>query len=99
MLISGNDENQQVLGCIWHVRYEEDFKLAASLGSNAMRISLEWSRIEPQRGKIDESAIRHYHAMFDCLERYLLLDDCPPSFRNPRLECLIAGADQPVNLW
>ena len=41
-------------------RYKEDFKLAKKLGHNAHRLSLEWSRIEPEEGQFDEEAIQHY---------------------------------------
>jgi len=41
-------------------RYEEDFDVAKSLGMNAQRISIEWSRIEPKEGKFDEKEIEHY---------------------------------------
>lgn len=41
-------------------RYKEDFDIAKSLGQNAHRFSLEWARIEPEEGKFDESAIKHY---------------------------------------
>jgi len=40
--------------------YEEDFELARTLGLNAFRISLEWSRIEPSRGQWNIEAINHY---------------------------------------
>lgn len=41
-------------------RYEEDFDLAKQLGHNAHRLSLEWSRIEPEEGKFDEKELLHY---------------------------------------
>lgn len=41
-------------------RYKEDFKLAGELGHNATRLSIEWSRIEPEEGVFDEEAILHY---------------------------------------
>lgn len=40
--------------------YKEDYQLARDLGHNATRLSLEWSRIEPQEGFFDESALNHY---------------------------------------
>lgn len=40
--------------------YKEDFKLAKELGHNATRISLEWSRIEPEEGKFDEKELQRY---------------------------------------
>lgn len=41
-------------------RYNEDFALAHELGHNATRISIEWSRVEPEEGKFDVEAIAHY---------------------------------------
>lgn len=41
-------------------RYAEDFGLAKQIGLNAMRISIEWSRIEPQLGRWDMNAVEHY---------------------------------------
>lgn len=50
-------------------RFEEDFALAKELGHNATRISLEWSRIEPQEGKFDEVAIEHYRQVIASIRR------------------------------
>jgi beta-glucosidase len=41
-------------------RFEEDLVLAQQVGSSAFRISLEWARIEPERGRHDEAAIDGY---------------------------------------
>lgn len=41
-------------------RYEEDLSIAKQIGLNAMRISIEWSRIEPVEGKWDRIGIEHY---------------------------------------
>ncbi len=41
---------------------------AGDAGSNAFRISIEWARIVPQRGVIDEEAVKHYHRMFDQID-------------------------------
>jgi beta-glucosidase len=46
-------------------RYPEDLDLAKGMGLNAFRMSVEWSRIEPERGKWDENAIAHYRQMVD----------------------------------
>jgi beta-glucosidase len=37
-----------------------DIELMAGLGANAHRISVEWSRIEPQQGQWDQAAIDQY---------------------------------------
>ncbi|MBF0523181.1 MAG: glycoside hydrolase family 1 protein [Candidatus Omnitrophica bacterium] len=44
-------------------RFEEDFKLAESIGLTAYRFSLEWSRIEPAPGQFENSALDHYRVM------------------------------------
>jgi len=41
-------------------RIEEDIALLKELGVKAYRFSIEWSRIEPEKGKFDEVAIKHY---------------------------------------
>ncbi len=41
-------------------RYEEDLKLAQSLGLTSFRLSIEWSRIEPEKGQFNQAAIEHY---------------------------------------
>ncbi len=46
--------------CDHYNRYEEDLDIAKSLGHNAHRFSIEWSRIEPEEGKFDEKEIEHY---------------------------------------
>ena len=43
-------------------RYEEDFALLASLGQRAHRISLEWSRIEPEPGEFSRAAAAGWRA-------------------------------------
>ena len=43
----------------WH-RYEEDLDLLASLGIRCYRFSLEWARIEPEKGRVSVSALEHY---------------------------------------
>lgn len=49
--------------------FREDFDLAQSLGHNAHRFSIEWSRIEPKEGEFDEDAIRHYRNVILALKR------------------------------
>lgn len=43
-----------------YTRYLEDIDLAQTLGLNAYRFSLEWSRIEPRPGHFDQKALDHY---------------------------------------
>ena len=41
-------------------RWSDDLDLAASLGLGIYRISIEWSRVEPEPGRFDEAAIARY---------------------------------------
>jgi beta-glucosidase len=43
-------------------RFDEDVGLAVGLGCGAFRISLEWARIEPVRGRVDEAAVEAYRS-------------------------------------
>ncbi len=48
-------------------KYESDFDLIKSLGQNAHRLSIEWSRIEPEQGKFDMDEIEHYKNVLKAL--------------------------------
>jgi beta-glucosidase len=52
----------------WH-RFREDFDLCRGMHNTAFRFSIEWSRIEPRLGQVDERAVRHYHDVLDELAR------------------------------
>jgi beta-glucosidase len=41
-------------------RYKKDFDLVKELNLNAFRFTIEWSRIEPEEGQINQEAIDHY---------------------------------------
>lgn len=49
-------------------RYAEDFALAQSIGLNAMRISIEWSRMEPIEGKWAVAEVEHYKKVLRLLK-------------------------------
>lgn len=51
-------------------KFDDDFALAESLGMNAQRISLEWSRIEPQKGVFDEVELDHYRQVITSLKNH-----------------------------
>ncbi len=56
------------LACDHYNRYEEDFDIAKSLGQNAHRFSIEWSRVEPEEGKFNEAEIEHYRKVILALK-------------------------------
>lgn len=41
-------------------RYREDFDILKQLNLNAFRFGIEWSRLEPEEGKWDETEVEHY---------------------------------------
>jgi len=47
----------------WGGRWAEDFDRAAAAGQNAHRLSVEWSRIEPEPGRWDEAALGTYREL------------------------------------
>lgn len=54
--------------CNWWEDAEADFDRAAALGTNALRLSVEWSRIEPQPGSFDDRALVRYREMVEGLK-------------------------------
>ena len=50
-------------------RFDEDFGIAQSIGLNAMRISIEWARIEPQPGTWDMEAVEHYRKVLQSMKQ------------------------------
>jgi beta-glucosidase len=46
-------------------RAEEDLRLVADLGIRHYRLSVEWSRVEPEPGRFDEAALDRYRAICD----------------------------------
>ncbi len=53
--------------CDHYHRFEEDFDIAKRLGHNAHRMSVSWSKVEPEEGKFDEAALEHYHQVAKAL--------------------------------
>ena len=47
----------------WGGRWAEDFDRAAADGHTALRLSVEWSRVEPTPAQWDEDALDHYRQM------------------------------------
>jgi len=46
--------------CEHYTRYRSDFDLVQSIGHNAHRFSIEWSRVEPEEGRWSSEALDHY---------------------------------------
>jgi beta-glucosidase len=57
------------LACDHYNRFREDFRMLRQLNQTAHRLSIEWSRIEPERGQFDKSEIGHYRDVLTELRR------------------------------
>ena len=53
--------------CDWWLHAERDFDLAQELGLNALRLSLEWSRLEPRPEEWDGASFARYREMLQGL--------------------------------
>jgi beta-glucosidase len=66
---TGHIKSGDVAGsaCDWWRNAERDFDLAQQLGLNALRLSVEWSRLEPRPGEWDAAAFARYREMLQGL--------------------------------
>ncbi len=54
--------------CDFYRRYPEDLRLATKLGNNAIRCSLEWSRLQPESPRqFSENELDHYKRMLETI--------------------------------
>jgi beta-glucosidase len=66
---AGKVEVQAGEACDHYHRYEQDFDLAAAIGHNAHRFSLEWSRLEPEEGWFSDVERDHYRDVLLALRK------------------------------
>ncbi|MCG8424095.1 MAG: glycoside hydrolase family 1 protein [Proteobacteria bacterium] len=50
-------------------RYGEDIQLITELGVTSYRFSPAWSKLEPEPGRFDDDAIKHYHDVLDAMKQ------------------------------
>ncbi len=55
--------------CKHYEMYEKDFDLIKAMNNNAHRLSIEWSRLEPEEGRWNEEEIEHYRKVFQALHK------------------------------
>jgi beta-glucosidase len=55
--------NRSGIACDWWANAERDFDIARDLGVRALRMSIEWSRIEPAPGRWHDGALERYREM------------------------------------
>ena len=58
------------IACDHYNRYEEDIRIMAEAGLNAYRFSIEWARIEPDKGRYDKKEIIHYQDVIHTCKKY-----------------------------
>jgi beta-glucosidase len=51
------------IACDWWNNAESDFDRMVDLGLNAHRLSIEWSRVEPNENRFDDAALERYRNM------------------------------------
>jgi beta-glucosidase len=82
--------------CDSYHRYAEDIKLAADLGFNCYRFSIEWARIEPEPGKFSQAQLDHYRRMLEaCHAQGLKPMVTYHHFTSPRWFAAQGGFSQP----
>jgi len=71
--------------CDWWNNAERDFDIARDMGLNALRFSVEWSRIEPEAGRWDPQAMHRYRELLQGLhQRGIRPIVCLHHFSHPR---------------
>ena len=74
--------DRSAIACDHWNRYKEDIALIKALGVSVYRFSVEWSKIEPEAGNFDESAIQHYRDVCLALKACLLYTSPSPRDRS-----------------
>lgn len=64
----GKTKDKSGIACDYWNRWKSDHDLLSELGVNSFRLSLEWSRIEPEEGKFSQEAISHYRDILQDLK-------------------------------
>jgi beta-glucosidase len=83
--------------CDHYRRFPEDIKLLAELGLNTYRFSIEWARIEPERGHFSMAALEHYRRMLAaCHENGIMPMVTCYHFSSPRWFAAMGGWEKPA---
>jgi len=65
----GATRHKSGAACRHYQYYEKDFDLAQKMNHNAHRLSIEWARIEPEKGKFCEKELKHYRDVILALRK------------------------------
>lgn len=82
--------------CDSYHRYTEDIALAAKIGFNCYRFSIEWARVEPEPGQFSIAALDHYRRMLEACHAHGLVPMVTFNhFTFPRWFAARGGFSQP----
>jgi beta-glucosidase len=90
--------DQSGLACDWwNGRWREDLRRAAEGGQNAHRFSIEWSRIQPEADRWDETALDRYLDMLRYMEELGLMPMVTlHHFSDPKWLQMVGGWESPA---
>jgi len=78
-------------------RFPQDIRMLADLGLNTYRFSIEWARIEPERGHFSLAALEHYRRVLAaCHENGVTPMATLYHFSSPRWFAAMGGWEKPV---
>jgi len=85
--------------CDHYHRYRDDIRLLAGLGFNTYRFSIEWARIEPERGFFSNAELEHYRRVLACCQENNLTPMVTfYHFTMPRWLAAIGGWENPESV-
>ena len=61
------NEDSPKSGCEHYSHWREDVELMRQIGLKAYRFSISWSRVIPERGKVNEKGIQFYKSLVSAL--------------------------------
>lgn len=79
-------------------RYVEDLDLVQWMGLDVYRLSIEWSRIEPEKGVYNDDEVEHYKAVFEAMKKRGIRPSVTlHHFTEPQWFTDLTKLSQPVN--
>ncbi len=82
--------------CDHYHRFAQDIEEIARLGFGSYRFSIEWARIEPERGRYSNAELDHYRAvLLECRKRGLKAMVTLHHFTSPRWVAAMGGFENP----
>jgi beta-glucosidase len=90
-------EEPSLDACDHYHRFDDDIRLLAGLGFNCYRFSVEWARIEPERGHFSVAALDHYRRVLAaCHENGVSPMVTSYHFSSPRWFAGMGGWEMPA---